>query len=225
LAFTPFSVYFASLYTEALFLLLSLLAFYFIYTNNMFLSAIFSGFLSATRPIGVMFSIIYALSFFYKNKFKFKFYLLSIVSVAGLILYMLYLHYLSGDYLAFMHIQKGWGRTGFNSYNFINKLKIMFISDYVNTGVFILSVFLSIFLFIKKFWRESLFNLLCILPGAITGTMLSEGRFCGTLFTFYFAIVVLCKKSISLKIMMTLLFIVMYISYILYWFAKAKFLI
>ena len=55
-AFSPFSIYFASLYTEALFLLLSLLSFYFMRTKRLYLSAICGGLLSATRPIGMMFS-------------------------------------------------------------------------------------------------------------------------------------------------------------------------
>ena len=224
LAFSPFSIYFSSLYTEALFLLLSLLAFYFMYTKNIVFSSLFGGLLSATRPVGIMFAPIFALNFFNKYKSKFYFYLLLIISGFGLIIYMLYLHHLSGDYLAFMHIQKGWGRTGFNG-NFINKFKHMFSADYINTSIFLLSMALSIFLLVKKFWQEALFNLLCILPGAFTGTMLSEGRFCGTLFTFYFAIVILAKKSTSLKIILLILFLIMYISYILYWFAKAKFLI
>jgi Gpi18-like mannosyltransferase len=224
LAFSPFSIYFSSLYTEVLFLLLSLLSFYYMYTNNILLSSLFGGLLSATRPVGIMFAPIFFLNFFNKYKYKYYFYLLLILSGLGLLIYSLYLHHLSGDYLAFMHIQKGWGRTGFNG-NFIYKLRSMVINDYINTSIFLLSVGLSIFLLVKKFWREALFNLFCILPGAITGTMLSEGRFCGTLFTFYFALVLLLKRSTSLKIILLISFVVMYISYILYWFAKAKFLI
>ena len=57
IAFSPFSVYFASLYTEALFLLLSITAFYFMRTKRPYLSALCGGLLSATRPVGIMFSI------------------------------------------------------------------------------------------------------------------------------------------------------------------------
>ena len=70
-AFSPFNIYFASLYTEALFLLLSLIAFYLMKTNRPILAAICGGFLSATRPIGCMFSIPYIYYTYIKcNKVK-----------------------------------------------------------------------------------------------------------------------------------------------------------
>jgi Gpi18-like mannosyltransferase len=224
LSFSPFSVYFASLYTEALFLLLSLSAFYFMRINRPIISAICGGLLSATRPVGVMFSVSYLLYHFFKKKIGLKILIGCFITGVGLLLYMVYLQYHVGDYLAFQHIQKGWGRHGFDTKHIFRQIWLM-LSDTHNSILFLISCALSVYLIVKKFYEEAVFNLLCILPGVATGTMMSEGRFCGTLFTLYFAITIMSRKSVSLKISMALVFILFYISYFLYWLAHAKFLI
>lgn len=223
LAFSPFSIYFASLYTEALFLLLSLSAFYFLRTNRPYLSAFCGGLLSATRPVGIMFSVPYLYSQLKKSAIKLALYG-TLLSCSGLFCYMLYLYYQTGDALAFHHIQKEWGRTGFNSAQ-IGKQLLKMLLDYHNSVLFIFSVGISIYLIWQKYFKEAIFNLLCIIPGVLTGSMMSEGRFCGTLFTFYFALVLLAKKSNSLKITLAIIFLVFYISYFIYWLAHARFLI
>jgi len=54
---------------------------------------------------------------------------------------------------------------------------------------------------------------------------MSEGRFCGTLFTLYFAIVVLAEKSWTIKVLALVLSFVLYLSYYIYWVGHANFLI
>lgn len=228
LAFSPFSVYFSSLYTEALFLLLSLLSFYLMRTHRYVLAAICGGFLSATRPLGVMFSLPFFFHQLRHRQFTLKNVLttiiLCIISVSGLLIFMYYLYVHVGDFLAFMHIQKGWGRHGINTQNLSKQIAQM-VGDTHNFLFFSISFIISIYLLFKKHFAEALFNLLSILPGVMTGTMMSEARFCGTLFTLYFGLVILARKSNSLKIVLALVFILFYSSYFLYWMAHAKFLI
>lgn len=224
LAFSPFSVYFASLYTEALFLLLSLAGFYFMRINRPVISAICGGLLSATRPVGMMFSLPYFLYYISRGKINLKIIICTGLSLSGLGLYMLYLHYHTGDFLAFSHIQKGWGRAGFNSKNLSHQL-VQMINDRHNTIFFIISFVVSIYLFVKKFYEEALFNILCILPGVATGTMMSEARFSGTLFTLYFGLAIMARKSVSFKISLGIIFFLFYISYFLYWLGRANFLV
>jgi hypothetical protein len=218
------SVYFASLYTEALFLLLSLSGFYFMRINRPVLSAICGGLLSATRPVGIMFSLSYFLHYLSRRKLSLKILICCVLTTLGLLLYMLYLQVHVGDYLAFQHIQKKWGRHGFDTKHIFHQLWIM-LRDVHNSILFIFSVAISIYLFAKKYYEEALFNLLCILPGVATGSMMSEARFCGTLFTLYFGLTIIARKSISLKISFALVFFLFYISYFLYWLAHANFLI
>lgn len=227
LGFSPFSIYFASLYTEATFLLLSLLSFYYLKTKRELFSVICGGLLSATRPVGFIFGVVFGINRLRTDGFKIfspKVIVLGLISVSGLLLYMLYLYIHTGDFLAFLHIQRGWGRKGIDSHHFFHQLTRM-IDDSHNFVLFILSVAISILLFWNKYFDEALFNLLGILPGVLTGQMMSEGRFSGTLFTFYLGMVVVSQKSNSMKILVAALFLLFYITYFLYWIAKASFLI
>ncbi|MFN7094095.1 MAG: mannosyltransferase family protein [Burkholderiales bacterium] len=224
LAFSPFSIYFASLYTEALFLLLSLAAFYFMRTKRLWLSAICGGLLSATRPVGVMFSLVYFYARVKQSGIRVGILISCLLTVSGLLGYMLYLHFHTGDFLAFQHIQKGWGRKGLDTQHLGSQVWRM-LSDFHNSIIFLFSVAISLYLLAKKYIEEAMFNLFCILPGVLTGAMLSEGRFSGTLFTFYFGLVLLARNSNSLKIILAVVFFLFYVSYFLYWMAHASFLI
>lgn len=224
LAFSPFSVYFASLYTEALFLLLSLSGFYFMRINRPIISALCGGLLSATRPVGIMFSFSYFMYYLFRSMLRLKILICCIITTLGLLFYMLYLQIHTGDFLAFHNIQRGWGRAGFDTKHIGHQLWVM-ASDSHNSILFMFSVIVSIYLLFKKYYEESLFNLLCILPGVATGSMMSEGRFCGTLFTLYLGLTIASRKSESLKISLAIIFLLFYISYFLYWLAHAKFLI
>lgn len=56
-AFNPFSLYFGMFYTESLFLLLAVSAFWFMYEKQWWLAAFFAGLTTATRSVGVAVSI------------------------------------------------------------------------------------------------------------------------------------------------------------------------
>lgn len=224
LIFSPFSVYFSSLYTEGLFIMLSIIGFYYLRTNNSLIASIFGGLLSATRPVGIMFTVPLFVNFIRHNKSRFKLAILLLVAASGLIAYMIFLQYKAGDFLAFQHIQKGWGRKGWDFANLGSQLYAM-VTDYHNSVMFAISVAMSIYMYFKKFYEEALFNLACIMPGFLTGTMMSEGRFSGTLFTFYFALVVLAEKSWTTKILVLATSVVLYLSYYIYWVGHSNFLI
>lgn len=223
LSFSPFSIYFSSLYTEALFVLLSILTFYFLRSKKLFISAILAGFLSATRPVGVMMSLV----IFYDRIIRKRYFhaiIYSLIAASGLLLFMLYLHFHAGDYLAFAHIQKAWNRHGFDTNNLTKQL-IKLAKDTHNTAIFLISLSMSIYLMYKRYIQEGLFNLFCILPGVLTGQMMSEGRFCGTLFTFYLSLILLQNRSRTLGIVIAVIFLILYVSYFLYWMARATFLV
>ena len=224
LVFSPFSVYFASLYTEALYIMLSVVGFYYLRTSRELTASILGGLLAATRPVGIMFMVPVFINFIRHRKPLTKLILALALSSAGLVCYMLFLHYRAGDFLAFKHIQKGWGRTGWDTAHLGKPIWAM-ITDFHNSVLFLISVLLSLYMLVKKYYEEALFNLACILPGVLTGTMMSEGRFCGTLFTFYFGLVVLAEKSWTIKISVLMISLVLYMSYYVYWVGHANFLI
>ncbi|AUR51206.1 mannosyltransferase family protein [Aquella oligotrophica] len=224
LTFSPFSVYFASLYTEGLFILLSILGFYYLKTSRPFTASVVGGLLSATRPVGVMLAVPIIFRMWRDKRPLKQIIIFSIVAVAGLLLYMIFLQLRAGDFLAFQHIQKAWGRKGWDSAHLFGQLWIM-LSDYHNSVIFLTSFALSVYMLVKKYYEEAFFNLACIMPGFMTGTMMSEGRFCGTLFTFYFGFTLVAEKSWTVKIVILLLSMVLYMSYLVYWVNHANFLI
>ena len=224
LSFSPFSVYFASLYTEGLFIVLSVVGFYYLKTNRGYTASILGGFLSATRPVGMMFCVPVFINFVRRKKPLTQIAMALFLSLLGLLIYMIFLQFRAGDFLAFQHIQKGWGRTGWDTAH-LSKQVWKMVTDFHNSIIFLISVILSVYMLIKKYYEEAMFNLACILPGVMTGTMMSEGRFCGTLFTFYFGAVVLAEKSWTMKITILLFSMVLYMSYYVYWVGHANFLI
>lgn len=127
--FGPYSFYCACLYTEALFMLLTMLFLYEMRKENFILMGITGALLSATRVTGVMMVfavLLYVIQRHVKEKRgdikKFFTDILSdhklVLGVCivplGLFAYMLYLRMHMGDALAFLRIQKAWGRSGVN---------------------------------------------------------------------------------------------------------------
>lgn len=126
MAFGFYSFYFSLLYTESLFLLLVISTLYCMRRKRYILMGIFGGLASATRNLGIM--LVFAIAVQYtvdymrvKDK-SLKGYFISIFGnprlvlgmaliPAGMFAYMAYLGKLTGDPMAFMHIQRAWGRT------------------------------------------------------------------------------------------------------------------
>ncbi len=125
MVFGPFSFYFSSLYSESLFMLLTMLFLYHLRRENYILMGIFGAALSATRVTGVLMAfavLVYVICkhvkekrgnviVFIKETLQNHRLILGVCLIPlGLFLYMLYLKNLTGDAFAFMHIQKAWGR-------------------------------------------------------------------------------------------------------------------
>lgn len=101
----PTSFYFGSLYNESLFLLLSILSFYFARKGKWEFSAIAGFFSSTTRIFGIL--ILPALLIeAYQQKIPFRKMIWLFIIPFGLAIYMAYQYMTVGDPLAFYHLQK-----------------------------------------------------------------------------------------------------------------------
>ncbi|MCP9860038.1 MULTISPECIES: hypothetical protein [unclassified Cyanobium] len=115
-AFNPYSIYGNAGYTEPLFLLLTCI-FFALLERRLYLKASIAGaLLSATRLVGVVSVISYLISLTplwpswrWKNRFQ----ALGAMALipTGLVVFMLHLQERTGDPLAFIHIQRAWGRA------------------------------------------------------------------------------------------------------------------
>ena len=114
----PFSFYFSTLYSESLFLLLTVLAFVQLGKRRYVTAGIVGSLLSATRPTGAFFALsmlVEALTELGKRPLKEvlkrpDIVLGIVLAPLGAFAFMAWLHFVTGDALAFLHIQRGWDR-------------------------------------------------------------------------------------------------------------------
>ncbi|MDP3973548.1 MAG: mannosyltransferase family protein [Candidatus Daviesbacteria bacterium] len=101
----PTSFYFGAVYSESIFLLLSVLSFYFAKRNKWVMASIFGFIASATRIFGLL--LLPALLIeAYQRRIPFKKIVWLFIIPLGLGVYMLYQNLTVGDPLAFYHLQK-----------------------------------------------------------------------------------------------------------------------
>lgn len=121
----PFSVYFATFYSEALFLMLTVCVFAALFRHHYLAAGVFAALVSGTRIVGVFIALAIVaqawidhrdrggtLAGFVPATLKRPDLLLAIfIAPLGLFAYMAYLHWHIGDALAFSHVQRAWGRA------------------------------------------------------------------------------------------------------------------
>jgi hypothetical protein len=122
-----YSFYFGLIYTEALFVFLTALGFYYLQERSYLSAALIGGFLSATRNVGIIFCVVilvqYGLDYWrrtvglranlkrlVKNRWRT---LLTIIGLAssGLLVFTLFLQIWMGDGFAWLKTQKAWERS------------------------------------------------------------------------------------------------------------------
>ncbi len=220
--FSPTSFYFGSVYTESLFFLLIILAFYFYEKENYILSSIFGAFSSLTRLIGIFLSVTLVKIAKRKN------YLSLFIVPFGLIVYMLYLKITFNNPLYFLTAQSAFGQERTTaSLIFLPQVFYRSIQQILTTRGFVrfnsafdfLSTVICLILllyslkYVKKSWI--FFSLLAVLTPTLTGSLISMPRYILTAFPIYIVLatinntwikVILLALSISLLAITTTLF-------------------
>lgn len=115
-ALSPYAVYGNSGYTEPLFLLLSCVFFVFLKDRRYLACGLIGMLLSASRVQGVLVAVSYALVVLPQLRAanweqRKEMVLGGLLIPLGMGLFMLHLYRLTGDALAFVHVQKAWGRV------------------------------------------------------------------------------------------------------------------
>jgi Gpi18-like mannosyltransferase len=200
LAISPANIYFVSIYTESLFLLLSLTCWLAALHKKWFLMGIAGMLLSATRPTGILI-ILPMLAFIitdYKVHRQYQnTYLFILLIPLGLLAFMAYLWQHVGDPLAFKHAESAWDRTGWHFHNLYYQFRDQVHSLTYNFWMGVLALFLMIVLYKKAFKKEALFFLLLLLPAFSSGVFDSIGRYsAGAVFPFYLGIILLSRQHL-----------------------------
>lgn len=110
----PTAVYFSAVYTESLFLFLTVASFYYMRSQRWLVAGIFGFFAALTRAEGVILIVPFAIEWLARYRSEplrgIRDALPGLFIPLGLGVYMAYLWVLRGDALYFSHVQKHWGR-------------------------------------------------------------------------------------------------------------------
>lgn len=203
----PTSFFFGSLYTESLFLLETVLSFYFVRKGNYFLAGTFGLLASATRLAGIFIWPALILEFWLSHKQNLKSFFSDpkfiwlLLPPLGLLAFMQFQYTKTSDLLFFIHSQPGFGAN-----RVVNKLILihqvfyryvkMFLSinNYFDPLFFVITLeflcgvlflWLSILAFRKTRLSYSVYCLLSFLTPTFTGTLSSVPRYVLVLFPLF----------------------------------------
>lgn len=230
----PTAFYLGAVYTESLFLFLTVLSFLLMRKEKFFLGAVVIGLATATRVFGVLL-IPMLVYYLYKTKFPlYKSVVYCVLAVSGIIIYMIYLGINFGDPIYFLNAQPAFGaeRTNhqliFLPQVLYRYLKI-FITVDLKTALF-LNAFLEfiftilplilIFLARKMIKKEySYFSFMSLIIPTLTGTLSSMPRYSLMIFpTFPFLAKKLKKFFYLFCLLLFVLQIILLVMYIRgYW--------
>jgi Gpi18-like mannosyltransferase len=217
----PYHFYYSMLYTESLYLILLLLAFYSIEKEKWLVFVISSSLLAITRAPGIIMGIPLLVYLIEKTQKKdllsgrtiLKISLFSFMLIIY-ILYGFYLKYMTGEYFAFTVAGKGWGRP-----LSFNPIAGLFTEDFWNS--YILSAYATIFIIIGILSYKQLrisFLLVIILGIALplaTCTSNAMPRYISVLFPFMYVFSFKLKK---LKYKQTIIISLFFLQLITFYF-------
>ncbi|EKD46373.1 MAG: hypothetical protein ACD_68C00007G0001 [uncultured bacterium] len=221
--FFPFSFFFISVYTEALFLFLIVAAFYFARKQKWLASSLFALFASACRPIGFLLIIPLFWEYFQQKNYKFKeigrqaWWLL--LAPFGLFSYMFYLGFKFGHPLLFIKAENIWSRSpdaslfnlwgvfktyGHDFWQVLTTGQAYFLANSFDLVVWLVFAVLAIVAFVKLRPAYGVLMILLLSAGAITGTLISSTRFVIVLFPAYLVLAKLTKSETAFSLTLAL---------------------
>ena len=171
------NIYLFSLYSESLFIFLSVVTIYLVSKDKYYLSGFFCALLSATRIVG--FAMMLPMMFNYvranKNKLNaISTILLSTFSLSGLLAFMFYLYIHCNDWLAFYHIQSAWGRF---THSWLKPYNLSLGGSWIDQLLAIVSVPLLYFFYKKRKYNEFIFFGVCFIIPIYSQNLTSFSRF------------------------------------------------
>lgn len=218
LVFFPTSFYFASFYTESLFLSLAVWSFYFLRRKNYIISSLLAGLTTATRIVGLSFLPVFLALFLKsrskKNLVKGTFSIL--LSVSGLIFYMFYLFTKTGNPIEFFTSVSIFGEQRQSSfillpqvfYRYLFKIipnldysySPVVLTTFLEIGVAVVFFILSILAFYKLRLEYALYLLTSYIIPTFSGSFSSLPRYILLSFPAFILISSIFEKKKFLRI-------------------------
>ena len=212
----PFAIFYSTIYTEALFLFLTIAAFYFSEKKNWLLVGLLACLASATRIFGIILFPVFLLVYLADRKFNLKKIdkniLFILLAPLGLVFYILFLQIKFGDPLIFLKAQKEWATYGVFSmpwrtlfrqfrrvfdFNLLRNVSALGYFMHVR-DFFFWPIFFICSIFVTKLlgWRYALYNFLTLLAISFKFPMMSANRYLMVLFPVYILLAVLSKNQV-----------------------------
>lgn len=160
----PTSFYFGAIYTESLFLALSVWSVYFARKKKWFYSSVLAGFASATRLVGVVLAPVIFLEFYRANKKVdrnwWKLIPILFLAVSGILIYVYYLWQRTGDPLNFYHTVGVFGAQRSSNLVLLPQVFYRYIFKIIPSLSF--SYFPLVFVALLEFFTAGLFLVLSV---------------------------------------------------------------
>lgn len=220
----PTSFYFGSLYSESLFILLTLGSFYAARKGNWLLSGILGALASATRVVGTLLLPALFLEWRQSENKEMRNLLYVFLVPTGLLFYMLFLKETLGDPLAFYNLQVLSGEQRATTvillyqvfWRYIKMLATMTMSDPIYLTIFIEAVvgfFVPVLLlwgYIKKIrFSYLLFGALAYILPTLTGSFSSMPRYVLVIFPVFILLGIFFSERKRLVLFLTIISVVL----------------
>lgn len=188
----PTAFFLNAVYTESLFLFLSLLTFYYALKGRFNGAGIFGLLAALTRVTGVLLFVPVLWEFFKRHEVR-KIFSLSFLSTflipLGTFIFFLYHYFIFGDFFLFLKVESAWGRAfQFNKDHFLlfsHPSVVNFFLDIIFSAFALISVY---HVFKQKWFSYGLYILATLGVALSTGTFMSIGRYILVLFPVYIAL-------------------------------------
>ncbi len=235
--FFPTSFYFATYYTESLFLILVVWAFYLARRGNFLVASILAAFASAARVVGVVLLPVLLIEYFLKSKNKNLFVAAEtiLISPLGLVVYLYFLLKQTGDPLIFLHQVSIFGEQRSSTlillpqviYRYVFKI-LPHVTYYYFPNVFttylefIIGI-LFLALIIYGFWKlrisYSIYALLVYLVPTLAGSFSSMPRYVLVVFPVFILVALFLSKvpRVYKYILFSVMLILLVFSTAMFW--------
>ncbi len=184
----PTAFFLNTVYAEALFLCLSVAAFYFARRKQFAIASVFGFFAALTRITGVLLFIPLLIEYFEGKTLKKNVAWLLLVP-AGLASFFAFDWIRFGSPLLFLTIEKAWGR-GFNvsffrGWAYFRDVPPASVNMVLDIGFIIVAVWIAVYALLKVRASYGIYMLLTLAMALSSGSPQSIGRYCLVLFPIY----------------------------------------
>ena len=223
LSFSSENIYFMTLYSESTYLFFSVLSIYLLSKNKLFWSSVCCGMLSANRFIGfAMIVPIFFKSIQQHNILKTL--LFCMISISGLLVFMIYFHFHVNDFLAFYHIQNVWRHT--MDLSWVNNPLWTLYMTLVRSNLMDKLLFTISFFMLYTFYQHKKYNELWLLAILMFATFSSKSlgsytRFIFAAFPMYIYLGIYAATKYGRMIAVTIILLFMHFLYLLFWLQRS----